>query len=102
MSQIYARTNFRIAPDITSDVLSQWQEILYDTAMYSGTSDDIDVFYSEDEHIIGVSILLEDDPMLVLEAGSVFGYISAVVDRSKLKSSQRWFSFNDELGNVIE
>jgi hypothetical protein len=40
--------------------------------------------------------------MLLLEAGSILGYVTAEVDRSGLLSPERWMSVHDENGDVIE
>ena len=102
MTQIYARQNFRLPTNVTSDILSQWQELLNGAALDGGAFEDIDVFFSEKENIIGVSVPIETDPMLLLEAGSILGYVTAEVDRSGLLSPERWMSVHDENGDVIE
>jgi hypothetical protein len=102
MTQIYARKNFRLPSNITSDAISEWQELLHDAAIDGGAFDDIDVFYSEKERVIGVSVPIENDPMLVLEAGAILGYVTAAVDRSALDSPERWMSVHNESGDVIE
>ena len=102
MSQLYARKNFRLPETVTSDILSQWQELLHDAAIDGDAEDDIDVFYSVTEKIIGVSLPIKNDPMLLLEVGSVFGYITAQVNRSELNSPERWISVHDENGDAIE
>jgi hypothetical protein len=101
MSQIYARKNFRLEGEVTVDLISQWQKLLHDTALWGG-ADDLDVFYIEDKKIVGVSIPINTDPMLLLEAGEVLGFVTAEVERSSLRSPQCWISVHDELGNVIE
>ena len=102
MTQIYARKNFRLPERVTSDIISQWQELLHDAAIEGGGFDDIDVFYSEKERVIGVSVPIENDPMLLLEAGAILGYVTAEIDRSGLHSPERWMSIHDENGDVIE
>lgn len=102
MTQIYARKNFRLPSNVTSDIISQWQELLHDAAIDGGAFEDIDVFYVEKERVIGVSVPIENDPMLVLEAGAILGYVTAEVNRSDLDSPERWMSVHDENGDVIE
>lgn len=102
MSQIYARKNFRLEGEITAELISQWQKLLHDAALNGGASDDLDVFYIEDEKVAGASIPIDTDPMLLLEAGEVLGFVTAEVERSSLRFAQCWISVHDELGNVIE
>ena len=102
MSQVFARMNFRLPTDVSIEQVAEWQSILHDAGIEGGAWDDIDVFYSEKENVIGISVPLENDPMLLLEAGSILGYVTAEVDRSKLQSPQRWISIHNENGNVIE
>ena len=102
MTQIYARKNFRLPANVISDIISQWQELRQDAAIDGGGSDDIDIFYSEKESVIGVSVPIENDPMLMLEAGAILGYVTAEVNRSNLYSAERWMSINDDKGNVLE
>lgn len=102
MSQVFARMNFRLPSDVSIEQITEWQSLLHDAGLECGASNDVDVFFSENENVIGISVPLENDPMLLLEAGSVLGYATAEADRSKLRSSQRWISIHDENGNVIE
>jgi hypothetical protein len=101
MNLVYVRTNFLIDSDVSDAIISKWQELLHNAALEGG-ADDVDVFYSDIESIIGVSIPLEEDAMLILEAGHVLGYIHSAVDSSDLKYSEFWMSINDEFGAVIE
>jgi hypothetical protein len=101
MKLVYVRTNFLINSDISDSIISKWQTLLHDAALEGGAID-VDVFYSDNQSIIGVSIPLEEDPMLILEAGHVLGYVHSAVDSSDLKYSECWMSVNDEFGAVIE
>lgn len=101
MSQVYARINFRISNNLKPEIISEWQSLLHDTALWGG-ADDLEVFISEKDNIIGVSIPVEPDAMLILEAGHVLGFVASAVEKSKLRSPENWMSFNDANGNVIE
>lgn len=101
MSQVFARMNFRISENLEPEIISEWQTLLHDTALWGG-ADDVDVFISEKDNVIGVSIPVEADAMLILEAGHVLGFVAAAVEKSNLRSPQNWMSFNDANGNVID
>jgi hypothetical protein len=101
VSQVYARVNFKISENLGPETISEWQKLLHGTALWGG-ADDVEVFVSEKANVIGVSIPVEPDAMLILEAGHVFGFVAAAVEKSNLRYTHKWMSFNDENGNVIE
>jgi hypothetical protein len=101
MTTYYARANFKLPVDVSGEQIVAWQDLLHDSAIWAG-AEDLDVFFIEKQLIIGISIPVEDDPMLLLEAGSILGQVQRSVEASDLKSPQQWLSIVDEQGNIID
>jgi hypothetical protein len=101
MSCLFARKNFQLPDDTSGEDVTKWQSLLHAAGLEGGASEDLDVFYSEDNRVIGVSIPIEKDLVLLLEAGEILGYVTAIVDQSSLYSPERWMSIHDDTGRVI-
>jgi hypothetical protein len=104
MSTRYARFNLQlITPAVDTDV-TKWHEQLHYAAT-EGYAEDFEVFYSEEEAIIGVSVPYEtDDPMTLLEAGLVLGYClrcyESLPDTDIFEHN--WCSLHEADGTVVE
>ena len=101
MTIYYARANFKLPDHATDADIKAWQELLHDSGMWAG-ADDLDVFFIESEKIVGISIPLEQEPMLVLEAGSILGQVQRSVEISELKCPQQWLSIVDAENNIFD
>ncbi len=78
-----------------------WQ-VQLDNFAIEGLAEDYEVFFSEKNAIVGVSIPFDENPMSLLEAGSVLGYCLARYEQSDLDSKRSsWLSIHDGAGNVI-
>jgi len=101
MTKYYATINFVLPQNVSDSEIKGWQELLHDSAIWAG-AEDLEVFFIESEKIIGISIPIEQDPMLVLEAGSILGQVQRSVEISEFKFSETWMSIIDEQGNIVE
>ncbi len=106
MSKIYgyARLNIQLAavPDI-EEIASEVEELLHDAAI-DGYADEFETFYDAKKRIVGVSIPMEDDAMLTLEAGSVLGRCQMAFEEMEdaPESESIWFSIHELDDTTLE
>ena len=98
---MYARFNIHIKHPITDEEVKELQSDLYNAALW-GNAEDPEVFFEENPKIIGVSIHVDNDPMLLLECGSSFGFCHVAYEKFKKVYGPTWISIHDENGNVLE
>lgn len=98
MTKKYARFNLQLEPtDELTALLPQFQQYLHDAAI-EGLAEEFEIFYYDQEALIGVSILCDsDDPMSLLEAGSVLGYCLRRYEeyRGEFQVKHTWLSLHD-------
>jgi len=105
MATKFARFNLQleIGPDMEF-YAAQWQEFL-DGAALDGLAVEYEVFFVPSEGVVGVSVPYEDDdPMLLLEAGSILGYCHARFEESDIGGTKNttWLSLHDSDDSVID
>ena len=99
MTTKYARFNLQLKPtDGLTALLPEFQQYLHDAAI-EGLAEEFEIFYYEQEALIGVSVLFDsDDPMELLEAGSVLGYCLRRYEeyRGDVQVRHTWLSLHDD------
>lgn len=97
----YARFNIKLAAkDTTAQAIAELQELLYGSAIWGG-AEDVEVFLSESNSVIGVSIPLEEDLASILEAGSVLGICQRTWEESSVAKGSSWLSIVTANGEVL-
>ena len=100
----FARFNIHLkdCPDLGATVASI-QELLYNAALWAG-AEDPEVFFESEKSIVGVSVELEEDTMMILEAGAILGQCQLEFEKADFAGATHanWFSIVDSDGNVIE
>jgi hypothetical protein len=101
---LFARFNIHLKK--TSDLeasISKIQELLYESALYAD-AEDPEVFFESEKSIVGVSVDLENDTMLILEAGAILGRCQMAYMQADfpIDAHANWFSIVDANGNVIQ
>lgn len=99
----YARLNFKIKDKLaTSDNIEKWQKILYNAAVW-GETDDAEVFFSDSELVMGVSVPYDDNRLSLLEAGMTLGVCQRIREENKGDIFEyAWQSLHTEDGTTIE
>ena len=104
MNTKYARFNLQL--EVTEGLaaaMTEFQQYLYDSAM-DGLAEDFEIFYYEQDALVGVSVSFDaDDPMSLLEAGSVLGYCLRRFEEYEgaVKVKHNWLSLHDA-GEKVE
>ena len=100
----FARFNIHLkdSPDLGATVASI-QELLYNAALWAG-AEDPEVFFESEKSIVGVSVELEEDTMMILEAGAILGHCHLEFEKADFAAATHanWFSIVDSDGNEIE
>lgn len=62
-----------------------------------------EVFYEENNNIVGISVAIGDSSMSILQAGAILGQCEGAYESSEFdKGKVTWFSIHDDKGGVIE
>jgi hypothetical protein len=100
----FARFNIHLksSPELEASV-SKLQELLYEAAL-NAHAEDPEVFFESEKSIVGVSVELEHDTMLILEAGAILGQCQMAYEQADfaIDAHANWFSIVDADGNVIQ
>ena len=100
----FARFNIHLkdSPDLEATVTSL-QELLYNAALWAG-AEDPEVFFESEKSIVGVSVELEEDTMMILEAGAILGQCQLEFEKADFAEATHanWFSIVDNNGKVIQ
>jgi hypothetical protein len=97
----FARFNIQLAAHQQDQIeIAKLQELLHGAAIW-GCADDVEVFYSEENNVVGVSIPVEEDIASVLEAGSVLGICQRIWEESDAYKGSTWLSLVTPTGEVI-
>ena len=87
----YAKLNIQLSTTLTAEELLKIESVLHDAATWSN-ADDFEVFFSEKDNIVGVSIPVGKDIAEVLEAGSALGFCNRMFEESGLSNGTVWRS----------
>lgn len=97
----YARLNIQLDPEsVTPHEIADLQELLHDSALWA-EAEDVEVFYSEKNNIVGISIPVEEDPASILEAGAVLGMCQRAWEDSETVKGSTWLSLITPKGEII-
>lgn len=100
----FARFNIHLksSPEQEATIASL-HKLLYDAALWAG-AEDPEVFFESEKSIVGVSVELENNTMLILEAGAILGQCQLAYEQAdfSVHAHSNWFSIVDADGNVIE
>ena len=81
----YANLNIQLNSSLTAEELLKIESVLHDAAIWSN-AEDFEVFFSEKDNIVGVSIPVGEDIAEVLEAGSALGFCNRIFEESGLSN----------------
>ena len=87
----YAKLNIQLSTTLTAAEILKIESVLHDSAIWSN-ADDFEVFFSEKDNIVGVSIPVGEDIAEVLEAGSALGFCNRMFEESGLSNGTVWRS----------
>jgi len=87
----YAKLNIQLSTTLTAAEILKIESVLHDSAIWSN-ADDFEVFFSEKDNIVGVSIPVGEDIAEVLEAGSALGFCNRMFEESGLSNGSVWHS----------
>ena len=87
----YAKLNIQLSTTLTAEEILKIESVLHDSAIWSN-ADDFEVFFSEKDNIVGVSIPVGEDIAEVLEAGSALGFCNRMFEESGLSNGTVWRS----------
>ena len=96
----YAKLNIQLSTTLTAAEILKIESVLHDSAIWSN-ADDFEVFFSEKDNIVGVSIPVGEDIAEVLEAGSALGFCNRMFEESGLSSASVWHSLVSVSGAEI-
>jgi len=96
----YAKLNIQLSTTLTADEILKIESVLHDAAIWSNAND-FEVFFSEKDNIVGVSIPVSEDIAEVLEAGSALGFCNRMFEESGLSNCSVWHSLVSVSGAEI-
>ncbi len=96
----YAKLNIQLSTTLTAEEILKIESVLHDAAIWSN-ADDFEVFFSQKDNIVGVSIPVGEDIAEVLEAGSALGICNRMFEESGLSSGTVWHSLVSVSGAEI-
>ncbi len=96
----YAKLNIQLSTTLTAEEILKIESVLHDAAIWSN-ADDFEVFFSEKDNIVGVSIPVGEDIAEVLEAGSALGFCNRIFEESGLSNGSAWHSLVSVSGKEI-
>ena len=96
----YAKLNIQLNSSLTAEEILKIESVLHDAAIWSN-ADDFEVFFSEKDNIVGVSIPVGEDIAEVLEAGSALGFCNRMFEESGLSNGSVWHSLVSVSGEEI-
>ena len=96
----YAKLNIQLSTTLTAAEILKIESVLHDSAIWSN-ADDFEVFFSEKDNIVGVSIPVGEDIAEVLEAGSALGFCNRMFEESGLSNGSVWHSLVSVSGAEI-
>lgn len=103
MTTNFARFNIQLepSPDLEAKV-TNWEAVLSEAA-HSGYADDFEFFYIAEKRVIGINIPFEvENPMSLLEAGSVLGYVHKCYEASDIPTGASWLSIHDSKDTTLD
>jgi hypothetical protein len=99
----YARLNLKVKKEAATPAnIEKWQKILFDAAIW-GEADDAEIFFSDSELVMGVSVPYEDNRLGLLEAGMTLGFCQRMKEENSGDLFEySWQSLHTEDGTTIE
>ena len=94
------KLNIQLSTTLTAEEILKIESVLHDAAIWSN-ADDFEVFFSEKDNIVGVSIPVGEDIAEVLEAGSALGFCNRMFEESGLSNGSVWHSLVSVSGAEI-
>ena len=101
---IFARFNIHLKSSTAQEAtVTSLHQLLYDAAVWAG-AEDPEVFFQSEKSIVGVSVQLEEDTMLILEAGAILGQCQLAYEQADftIDAHANWYSIVDADGEVIQ
>ena len=96
----YANLNIQFKSSLTAEELLKIESVLHGAATWSN-AEDFEVFFSEKDNIVGVSIPVGEDIAEVLEAGSALGICNRMFEEPGLSTASVWHSLVSVSGAEI-
>ena len=96
----YANLNIQFKSSLTAEELLKIESVLHNAAIWSN-AEDFEVFFSEKDNIVGVSIPVGEDIAEVLEAGSALGICNRMFEEPGLSTASVWHSLVSVSGAEI-
>ena len=96
----YAKLNIQLTSSLKAEELLKIESVLHDAAIW-GNAEDFEVFFSEKDNIVGVSIPVGEDIAEVLEAGSALGFCNRMFEEAGLSNGRVWHSLISVSGSEI-
>ena len=96
----YAKLNIQLTSSLTAEEILKIESVLHGAATWSN-AEDFEVFFSEKDNIVGVSIPVGEDIAEVLEAGSALGFCNRIFEESRLSNGSVWHSLVSVSGEEI-
>lgn len=98
---LIVRFNIHVQTPLSPERLAELQTILYEAALWA-CDDDPEVFYTEKDCVIGVSISTDDDRLSILEAGSVLGQCQLAYEKFGESVGPTWLSVHAADESLID
>lgn len=104
MSLVFACLNLQLNKSkINQENISNLQNVLHDAALW-GLADDAEVFYYENDAILGVSVESENNPLSLVEAGITLGFCQKAIEENAEEGLVEftWQSIKEADGTIID
>ena len=96
----YAKLNIKLSSSMKADEILKIESALHDAAIWSN-AEDFEIFFSEKDNIVGISIPVGEDIAEVLEAGSALGFCNRMFEEAGLSNGSAWHSLISVSGAEI-
>jgi hypothetical protein len=96
----YAKLNIKLSSSMKADEILKIESALHDAAIWSN-AEDFEIFFSEKDNIVGISIPVGEDIAEVLEAGSALGFCNRMFEEAGLSNGSVWHSLISVSGAEI-
>ncbi len=100
-NNLIARFNIHAQSKLSADQLTKLQEALYNAAIWA-SEDDPEVFFEEKSNVVGVSVIVEDDRLSLIEAGAVLGQCQLAYEKCGENFGPTWLSLHAADESVID
>ncbi len=90
----YAKLNIKLSSSLKADEILKIESVLHDAAIWSNT-EDFEIFFSEKENIVGISIPVGED------IAEVLGFCNRMFEEAGLSNGSVWHSLISVSGAEI-